>query len=67
LGSTLGFGAACLLDAGLSNLAVSVKDLTNKPSQWRIGGVPILAMLDSHPKSGYQREDLVVPSQEVSL
>ena len=32
LGSTLGFGAAVLLDAGLSNMAVSVKDLTKKPA-----------------------------------
>jgi len=62
LGSTLGYGAATLLDAGLSNLAVSVKDLTNVPSKWRVGGVPILAMLDSHPKTGYKREDLVVNS-----
>ena len=62
LGSTLGYGAACLLDAGLTNMAVSVKDLTNKPSKWRVGGVPILSMMDHHPKSGYKREDLVVPS-----
>ena len=62
LGSTLGYGAACLLDGGLTNLAVSVKDLTNKPSTWRVGGVPILSMMDSHPKSGYKRTDLVVPS-----
>lgn len=67
LGSTLGYGAACLLDAGLSNVAVSVKDLTNHPRKWRVGGVPILAMMDAHPKVGYQREDLVVPSQEVLL
>jgi len=32
LGSSLGYGAACLLDAGLSNVAVSITDPTNKPS-----------------------------------
>jgi len=63
----LGYGAACLLDAGLTNVAVSVKDLTNKPNAWRVGGVPILSLLDSHPKSGYKREDLVIPSQEVNM
>jgi len=48
-------------------MAVSVKDVTNKPSAWRVGGVPILSMMDSHPKSGYKRTDLVVPSQEVNM
>ena len=46
LASTSGYGAACLLDAGLTNVAVSVKDLTNEPHRWRVGGVPILALLD---------------------
>jgi 6-phosphofructokinase len=67
LGSTLGFAAGCLLDAELTGLVVSVKELTSKPGQWRIGGVPILALLRSTPKAGYKRNELVVPSQEVQL
>lgn len=67
LGSALGFGAACLLNGGLTCTAVSVKDLTKKANTWRIGGVPILALLDSEPKSGYERGELIVPSQEVKL
>jgi len=55
LGSTLGFGAAALLEGAMTGLAVSVKDLTQPPSQWRVGGVPILAILSSQPKSGYKR------------
>ena len=67
LGSTLGYAAASILDAELTGLAVSVKELTNKPTQWRVGGVPILALLRSQPKSGYKRNELVVASQEVNL
>ena len=32
------------------------------PKEWRIGGVPVLAMLRSQPKAGYHRNELVVPS-----
>ena len=56
-----------MLDAGLSNVAVSVKDLTNEPSKWRVGAVPILALLDSHPKAGYKINELIVPSEMVNL
>ena len=67
LGSTLGYSAAILLDSGMNGVAVTVKELTNKPSEWRVGGVPILALLRSTPKSGYKRNELVVASQEVAL
>lgn len=67
LASTLGYGAAALIEAGLTGVAVSVKELTNHPTNWRVGGVPLVAMLRSAPKVGYLRQQLVVPSQEVSL
>ena len=67
LGSTLGFGAAAILEAGLTGQAVSIKDLTSEPSRWRVGAVPILALLSSAPKAGYKRNELVVSSQEVRL
>ena len=62
LGSTLGFGACALAEGGLTGMAVSVKEITQPPSEWRIGGVPIMALLKSQPKSGYRRHELVVPS-----
>ena len=67
LASTMGFGAACLIEGGLTGVAVSVKELTNSPQEWRVGGVPILALLRSQPKAGFRRHELVVPSQEVGL
>lgn len=62
LGSTLGFGAAALLEGSLTGVAVSVKELTQPPAHWRVGAVPILSLLSSQPKSGYKRRQLVVPS-----
>lgn len=62
LASTMGFGAGVLLQSGITGAVVSVKELTNRPEEWRIGAVPILALLRSQPKSGYQRNELVVPS-----
>jgi diphosphate-dependent phosphofructokinase len=67
LGSSLGYGAACLLDAGLSNVAVSITDPTNRPSQWRVGGVPILALLKLRTNTETGESALKVPSQEVKL
>lgn len=67
LGSTLGFSACAFLQAGLTGQAVSVKELTNVPAKWRVGAVPILACLRSQPKAGYQRNELVVPSQEIGM
>lgn len=45
LGSTLGFAAGVMLDAGINASAIAVKDTLRPPSQWRVGAVPILAML----------------------
>ena len=42
-----------------------MKDVTKTPNLWRVGSVPLLSMLRSQPKVGYQRYELVVPSQEV--
>lgn len=47
LGSTMGFGAATLVEAGLTGVAVTVKEITNKAAEWRVGGVPILALFRS--------------------
>ena len=67
LGSVCGFGAACLIENNLTGMGVAVKDVTRDPLNWRVGGVPLLSMLRSQPKAGYKRNELVIPSQEVSL
>lgn len=67
LGSTSGFAAAVLIEQGLTGMAVSVRQCTQKPSDWRVGGVPILAIVRSHPKQGFKRTDLVVRSEDLLL
>ena len=67
LGSTYGFAAGVLIDHGMTAMAVSVQNIANPPELWRVGGVPLLAMVRSEPKSGYKRATLVVPSEEVDL
>ena len=67
LASTMGFGAGALLEGGFTGVGVTVKELTLPPAQWRVGGVPILSLLSSQPKTGYDGHQLVVSSQEVGL
>ncbi len=67
LGSTSGFAAAVLVERGITGSAVSVRQCTQPVSQWRVGSVPILALLRSHPKQGFKRTDLVVRSEDLKL
>mmetsp|Transcript_21842 Transcript_21842/g.16189 ORF Transcript_21842/g.16189 Transcript_21842/m.16189 type:complete len:330 (+) Transcript_21842:2604-3593(+) len=67
LGSTYGFTAGVLVENGLTGVSVTAQDITAAPGKWRVGAIPLLALLRSQPKSGYRRADLVVPSEEVDL
>jgi hypothetical protein len=48
-------------------MCVTANQITNTPDKWRVGGVPLLSLVRSQPKSGYSRATLVVPSEEVDL
>lgn len=48
-------------------MVTTAQQLIGPAKKWRIGGVPILSMVRSQPKSGFKRTDLVVPSEEVDL
>jgi hypothetical protein len=67
LASTMGFTAGCLIEAGLTGMAVSVNNVTKPAAEWRVGGVPLLALLSESPKSGFNTTDLVVRSEDVNL
>jgi diphosphate--fructose-6-phosphate 1-phosphotransferase len=67
LGSTCGFAAGVLIERNLTGLTVAVRQVTQPVKKWRIGAVPILAMIHSHPKEGFQRSALVVRSEDVRL
>jgi hypothetical protein len=67
LGSTCGYAAARLVAAGVTGMCVSVKGVTQPAEQWRVGAVPIISLLASHPKQGFKRSKLVVRSENVDL
>ena len=56
-----------MIDRNLTALTVAVRQATQPVKKWRVGAVPILALLNSHPKEGFKRNDLVVRSEDVSL
>jgi 6-phosphofructokinase len=67
LGSTMGFTAGLLVEHGLTGVAASVSNVTRSPNQWRVGGVPIMGLLNTHQKAGFSKSDLVVASENVNL
>lgn len=67
LASTMGFTAGCLIEAGLTGMAVSVNNVTKSAKDWRVGGVPIMSMLSLYPRKGFNTNELNVRSEDVSL
>jgi 6-phosphofructokinase len=65
LASTMGFTAGVLINNKLTGLCVSIKNLTQDPSVWRCGAVPILSLLEHYPKQGFKTDDLIVKSDNV--
>lgn len=48
-------------------MSVTVQQITTTSDKWRVGGVPLISLVRSQPKSGFNRSDLNVESQEVNL
>jgi pyrophosphate--fructose-6-phosphate 1-phosphotransferase len=67
LASTMGFTAAALIQHKLTGLVVTVNNVTAPASDWRCGGVPIIALMDVQPRAEFKKTDLVVPSENVDL
>ena len=67
LASTFGYSAGVLIENGLTAMSVTVQQITSTSDKWRVGGVPLIALVRSQPKSGFNRSDLNVASQEVDL
>ena len=44
LGSSYGFAAAVLAENNLTGYCVTAQQITNSPTEWRVGGVPLLAL-----------------------
>lgn len=67
LASTMGFTAAALIQHKMTGLVVSVNNVTAPASDWRCGGVPIIALMDVQKRAEFKSTDLVVPSENVDL
>lgn len=63
----MGYTAAALVQHKLTGLVVSVTNVTQPPSMWRCGAVPILGLLEALPKEGYESSALVVKSDNVDI
>ncbi len=55
------------MENGLTAMSVTVQQITTTSDKWRVGGVPLMSLVRSQPKSGFNRSDLVVESQEVNI
>lgn len=68
LASTYGFTAGVLIQNHLTGMCVTARGLASDPVDWKIGGVPIMAMMRKKNKSSvYGKDQVMVPSEEVNL
>jgi len=56
-----------LIEQEFTGQVVSIRNTNLHQSNWRIAGIPILALLESAPKRGFSYKELVVPSALVNL
>ena len=62
---TLGYTAFVLMEENCTGYIVSVKDLTKPASEWSVGGVPLVSMLNVERRSG--KDKLVIKKALVDL
>lgn len=62
---TLGYTAFTLIEENCTGYIVSVKDLTKPTSEWNVGAVPLVSMLNVERRSG--KDKLVIKKAHVDL
>lgn len=67
LASSYGAVAVSLIRAGLTGYLVTARGLNSAPCSWRLGGIPISAVMKLKGKSAYGRNKVVTASSEVDL
>ena len=65
LASTYGFTAAVLIMNNITACVTTARGLTDHPSKWKVGGVPIISLLAYKNSEVYGRSNLQVPSEMV--
>ncbi|CAI2371730.1 unnamed protein product [Moneuplotes crassus] len=68
LASTYGYTAGALIEHGLTGMCVTARGLMSDPADWKVGGVPFIALMDKKAKSSvYGRDKVYIKSEEVNL
>ncbi|CAG9324391.1 unnamed protein product [Blepharisma stoltei] len=67
LATTYGATAAALISAGVTGYMTTARGLSGPVEHWRLGAIPISAMVRLKGKSQYGRNRVLVPSAEVDL
>ena len=67
LASTYGATAGALIAAGLTGYMTTARGLTSSADRWRVGGIPLTAMMKVKGTSLYGRNKALVPSADVDL
>ena len=67
LGTTYGAIAVALIAGGVTGYMPTARGLTGQASKWRVGAIPLTAIMRVKGRSQYGRNKAVVPSSEVDL
>lgn len=68
LGSSYGYTAGVLIQHQLTGMCVTARGLVSDPADWKVGGVPFIAMMRKKNKSSvYGRDQVMIQSEEVDL
>lgn len=68
LASTYGFTAGVLIQNNLTGMCVTARGLLSDPADWKVGGVPFIAMMTKKNKSTvYGKDQAMISSEEVDL
>lgn len=68
LASTYGYTAGVLIQNRLTGVCVTARGLASHPTEWKVGGVPFIAIMKSKLKSSvYGKNQAMIPSEEIDL
>jgi 6-phosphofructokinase 1 len=68
LASTYGYTAGVLIQNNLTGVCTTARGLTSPASEWKVGAVPLIAMMDIKTRSSvYGKDQVYIQSGEVDL
>jgi len=68
LASTYGYTAGTMIEHEMTGVCVTARGLLSDPSDWKVGGVPFIALMNKKNKSSvYGKDQVYIMSEEVDL